>query len=235
MGAEKRTVAVVACSYPRSGTSAMMGILKTCGLDIGGRKGKINGPGPKNPKGHFELLSLEYGFFRKYYRNLYFNHRLAPKISLVTRIARENKQEFKDIFDQEFGDSRYVALKGFGYLMVPILAEFTQELDVKIIGMRRPIKDRVSSALRVWDYHNPGGPKIPYRKMYQEIRSWDNLASQLRNNFNVFPYHFVNFYELVKFPVNVSRKVCKFLGVGEPPIEKVKRWIEKGLVNRRKL
>lgn len=227
----KRKIAFVSCAHTRTGTSAMMGMLKLGGFDIGGRKGKINGPNFKNPKGHFELFSFEYGFYRKHFKKHYYTG-MAPSLDLVERVFLPRRKEFVNILNSEFGKCPKIALKGFGYLFAPIVYPMRKRHDIKVIQMVRPIADRVASRIRVAKKANKPVNKAV---MTAEVKSWDALAAQIVRKYRELDYYTVQFDAFIKSPVETVTSVFSFLKEPAPSRDIILDWVDPKLANRERL
>jgi len=230
----RRKIVFVSCAHTRTGTSAMMGMLKHGGLDIGGRRGKINGPNFKNPKGHFELFSLEYGFYSKYFKNHYYSSPRAPGIELVERTFIQRRHEFFKIINAEFGKCTAIALKGFGYLFTPMVYPVRDQHDFKVIQMVRPLDARVASMMRVAQKSGLAH-KANKHKITKEVQSWDTLARKLVSKYHKLDYYTVNFNDLMEYPVETVKGVFSFIKESPPDDGTILDWIDPKLANRKKL
>lgn len=231
----KRKVIFAAGAHSRCGSSATMGLLKLAGVDIGGRYGKINPPGYKNPKGHFELRSIEYDFYRKHFKEVYFTNNMAPPIHVAVNKAPKIKDEFKKIIDLEFGNCKTIALKGMGSFFLPIVHFWRHIWDIHVIVLHRNVPDRARSVVRVWDHVRPQGHPETYEKVEQELISWDALMNNMMQRYPHFKYMHINFEDLIAKPIPTAHRIYTFVGI--PPLanHEIAAWIDKRIVNRKKI
>jgi hypothetical protein len=141
-------IIVVAYHTGRIGSSAMMGLLKIAGVNVGDEK-RLAGPAPMNPKGFFELWSQE-ALLRESYVGIYPGPSKPPSLDVLRETGKRHFRAYRTLLQEEFGPDFPVGVKSQRFLTLPFLHELRHEFDIRILVMTRGLEDQANSILRVW-------------------------------------------------------------------------------------
>jgi len=143
----KRKIAIVAYPLGRTGSSAMMGLLKVGGFDVG-KKQHLSDPSKMNPKGFFELKN--FGLFMNKVFGEYYGIDLSvvPNIELLETISTKYYKQFEVMLNAEF--SFPAAIKSQRFLTVPLFYKLIDKYDIRIISMHRNSKHHALSIQKMW-------------------------------------------------------------------------------------
>jgi hypothetical protein len=226
----KTKVIVVATPLGRTGSSAMMGLLKLSGVNVG-NKTQLVAPAPINPKGFFELVSQQ-KFLEQVYTGIYPELSIPPSLNRLQYLGKLYCQDYLNLVKNEFGNASVLAVKSPRFLTIPFLYELREQLDVRVIVMNRKLEDQVSSILRVWQNSNEPTKKYATREFVSEwIVSWRRYSQHVQNSYDL-KYLQIEFDDLVINPLVSMEKVTQFIGIKCPSKRKITRFIEPDLVNR---
>lgn len=216
----------------RTGSSAMMGLLKIIGINLGGNYSEFYGPNPLNKKGYFELKSIE--TFLKTNFSEVFSKLTIPTINYLNNKGISYKKEFERLIDNEFGKDFPIGIKFGKGLLYPILNTYP---EVYMLVMQRNIKDQSASILRMWRSaaQNTRKKGFPFSEhtIGNYCKNWNVCSEVLRHTYTNIHYKIVNFYTLVNRPVRTVREISEFIGVKCPDPIAIKSWIEPSMVRRR--
>lgn len=226
-------LAVVAYHTGRVGSSAVMGLLRAAGLNVGD-DARLNKPAAMNPKGFFELKSQQ-RFLCEVFADCYPAVTPAPALLQVEAVARDQAQAYHRLLQEEFAGAFPAAIKAPRGLSLTLLSFLREYYDIRIIRLVRNEDDQVRSTLRVWRTVDD-----PLRRNADEIlvRGW---ISQWRKFLDdcLYRYDFprleFSFDRLIADPMPQVRILADFLGIMTPPAELVTAWLDPTLVNREKL
>ena len=229
---QRPQLAVVAYPAGRIGSSALMGLLKAGGLNVG-RSARLNRPSPMNPKGFFELRSQQ-EFLCDAFRDFYPAITAPPAIERADTIGFAQYQRYGLLLQTEFADGFPAAVKSQRCLTLSLLDRLRDRYDIRVLRMDRREADQVRSMLRVWR-SLPDVDVVRGRADSEFVRAWLGhwraFAESALTRYP-FPTLAVSFETLIAEPVATSSAIFRFLNV-EPPAEgAVRSWIDVSLVNR---
>ena len=163
-----KTIIVLGAPLGRVGSSALMGLLRMSGVNVGGKKSGLGHKSSSNPKGHFEPPSIK-DFLANVFSGFFPELHKTPSMKHLRRQGAKHAQQFNRLLQHEFGSTQPWALKGGRLLVLPFLASFQQagKYSVKVLMMNRKPEDQLASIIRVWKR----SPKL--RKKI--LRSSDNI------------------------------------------------------------
>jgi hypothetical protein len=225
----KRKIAVV-CSRSglgRVGSSAMMGVLKLAGLDVGGKATGLWQPNKYNPKGYFEISGNRNCMHRIFIK---YNEQFAKppandQIQSLMKTANDHIDEFEKFMNDEFDKQSFIAIKGIRFVILPFLRILQDRYLTKCIVLHRNRDDQIKSAFRLDSWKNQSLIK-------ERVAQWYSFGTFVLDYFSEFNYLHVNFEELIHKPILIANKVTDFLDVKRIPHNKIKQWIDPSIVNR---
>jgi hypothetical protein len=216
----------------RTGSSAMMGLLKIIGVNLGGKYSEFYGPNPLNKKGYFELKSIE--TFLKTNFSEVFSKLAVPTIGYLNKKGTKYKKEFERLILNEFGKEFPIGIKFGKGLLYPILNNYP---EVYTLVMQRNIKDQSASILRMWrsaaQHTRKKGLPFSEHSISEYCKNWNNCFETLIKTYTNVHYKIINFYTLINKPVRTVREISEFIGEICPEPDKIKSWIEPSMVRKK--
>jgi hypothetical protein len=224
---KNKKIILVASPLGRCGTSAMMGLLKFAGLNIGKNLSKASKF--MNSKGFFELVTLRHFYentFGKYYSK---DISILPNIQTLNAFGTNNYIKFNSILKKEFNNKFPAALKSQRFLNLTFF-RYLKEYKVYVICMNRKTKGQIASINRVVNVSLDRSLHVPVSYIKYSLLQWKNFANTIRRNYNNFNYLDVNFSKLLTKPVPIMKKVSNFAKIDPPSNKQILNWIDKRLV-----
>ncbi len=226
-------IIVVAYHLGRIGSSAMMGLLREAGINVG-QKHRLNNHGIINPKGFFEL-KLQQEFLSSVYKGIYPGVTSPPSLEVMSKIGIKYYKDYEELIQREFGCCFPIAIKSQRLLTLPLLHQLKEDYQIKLLIMERKLEDQVNSTLRVWKRSNQLLQKSATREfVFEYLTKWKAFSHKVEQHYK-FPTLHVSFNELIADPVEVSKSIFDFIEEDYPDIQQIKSWIDPSLVNRSKL
>ena len=230
-----RSDKIIVVAYPvsRTGSSAMMGLLRLAGANVG-HPDKVINRAPMNPKGFFELPAQE-KFLRQVYEGIYPHFSTPPPMEILHEVGRKHGGRYRDLLLAELGNEFPIAVKSQWFLTLPFLAQMKDEFDVRLLCMEREIDLQVDSLLRV--YKGTRGPvfQSATREFVSNyVQSWIRFGREVRESF-AFEQIPVSFDALLSDPVGVTGAITRSLDLRCPPSVEINRWLDQTLVNRKEI
>jgi hypothetical protein len=229
----KKTIIVLGAPLGRVGSSALMGLLKLSGVNVGGKKSGLGHASSSNPKGHFEPPSIK-NFLTKTFKGFFPELDRIPTISQLKNYGLQHHARFKNLLDTEFGNAYPIALKGGRLLVLPFLAPLQIDYNVRVLMLNREPKDQVASIIRVWKKSPKLRKKATVRHIMPILNKWKTFVNSVRTSYKTFNYLDVQFEQLINDPMLTMHQISKFTGINCPPESIIKNWIDPRLVNRKK-
>jgi len=214
--------AILVLGMHRSGTSAMMGIIRILGVDIGNPE-RLKHKDQWNEKGYLE--NPDFQFFE---RRLIGEEgwRYVEGERIIYKKLASKRNEFQAIVNK-YNRSPLWGYKAIRSMLFPEIFKMIPNIYF-IITIRSP--DNIAKSLgKFWGPHAGKGQMLNreafrlYGIYYFRFLRWLSR--------NSYPYIFVNYNDLIDNPEAVMRKVANFIGVKltENHIKRGKQWIEKRL------
>ena len=227
-----KKIVIVAYSHGREGTSALMGILKNFFYDV---PDKVK-PSKMNPKGFFEDPQFDQLVFECYSRN---NGDLSLPPDKDIDSYLKDKDHLKKIitaFERLVDSKEKFALKAPRYLLIPLLKEYGDQYDIKILHISRNEKDHVNSIYRVWQTItgiSEEKKKMKKREIRNWIKQWKKFGESILKE-TPFPILYVPFEEIISEREQSLKKIAAFLNETSISID-IFDWLDPKLINRKKL
>ncbi|KKK84866.1 hypothetical protein LCGC14_2779020, partial [marine sediment metagenome] len=187
----KRNIAVV-CSRSglgRVGSSAVMGLLRLGGLDVGGKSTGLWKPNKYNLKGYFEIVGNK-DFLHKIFAKYSDRFAVPPtraQIQGMLDTAKDDVHKFKMFIDKEFEANSFIAIKGIRFFIFPFLRILSTKYSVKCIVLHRNRNDQINSILQMDTWEHKG--KI----IKQRCAQWHAFGTLILDHFSEFDYLNINF------------------------------------------
>ena len=215
------------------GSSALMGLLRLAGLNVGDDS-RLTGSHPMNPKGFLELRSQNI-FLEVAYPEVYPKVVSPPSIDDVRRAGRQHADAYRKFLYHEFGHNFPIALKAPRLLTLPFLHELNDEFDTRVLLLTRDQDNHVASIQRVWsDLDDPAKSEASTADIRSFLDEWADFRDRLLDAY-AFEVHTVPFDDLNYRPHEVMDGVSAFLDVPHPSAEAIDDWIDPSLANRDEL
>jgi len=215
--------AVFVVGMHRSGTSAMMGILRILGVDIGNPE-RLKHKDRWNEKGY-----LENPDFQMFERRLIGEEgwRYIEREEAIYKKLDSKRNEFKAIV-AKYNRSPLWSYKAIRSMIFPKIFEMIPNIHF-VVMIRNP--ESIAKSLgKFWGPHVPKKGRMLGSEAFRlyGIYYFRFLRWLSRND---YPYIFVNYDDLVDNAEVVMRKVANFIGVQltKNHIKEGKQWIEKRL------
>jgi hypothetical protein len=231
--ATKKTIIVLGAPLGRVGSSALMGLLKLSGVNVGGRKSGLGHASSSNPKGHFEPPSIK-NFLTKTFKGFFPELDSTPTIHQLKTYGVQHHARFKHLLNAEFGNVYPIALKGGRLLILPFLAPLQTDYNIKVLMLNRKPEDQIASIIRVWKKSPKLRKQATVKNILPVLNKWKKFVSAVRTAYKTFNYLDVQFEQLINDPMLTMHKISKFTGINCPPESIIKNWIDPKLVNRKK-
>jgi len=230
MADTKRKIAVV-CSRSglgRVGSSALMGLLKIGGLDVGGKASGLWAPNKYNPRGYFEIHGNKDCIHRIFsqFSDQFATPPTHTQIPSMIKLAENNLSDFEEFIDKEFNENSFIAIKGIRFFIFPFLHILASKYSIKVILLHRERSDQIKSILQLdtWKKHS--------NIIQKRCTQWHSFGTVMLNHFNEFDYLNVNFEKLINKPVQTANQITKFLNINSIPPAKVTKWIAPSITRR---
>lgn len=222
---------IVVVAYPvgRVGSSAMMGLLRTAGVNVGA-KDRLSQPGWMNPRGFFELPAQE-EFLRRVYASIYPHISLPPPLDVLERVGRQYAGEYLELLTRELGGRFPMGVKSQWFLTLPFLNELREQYDVRVLVMDRKREDQVRSLLRVFERTDSPILKSATPEFVAiYIQAWRELGAEILRfyEFRSLP---ISFDTLLAQPLETMERISAFLDIPCPPEDQITDWLDPALVN----
>ncbi len=224
-------IIVIAYHIGRIGSSALMGLLDTYGINAG-KKAYLTGPTPINPKGFFET-KVQNMFLSTVYGDYYPGLLQPPPLHIAQEVGRKHYVEYHEILMSIYGSSFPIAIKSQRFLTLPFLYELKNKYDIKVIKMNRNINDQISSLKRVWKINGKQEYANNDNKTISDwITQWDGFAKSIISAYNIEVFN-IYFEDLIENPIKHTKDLFCFLNMAPPHSEIISNWFEPSLVNRK--
>lgn len=224
-------IIVVACPLGRTGSSAMMGLLKLAGVDVG-NENNFRPPAPSNPKGFFELPSQHQLLIKAFEGAL---PEIPPSFDKLHAVGQKYNSEYLEFLDKEFVDFDIIAIKSPRMLTLPILWQFRNQFDIRVLVMSRNIEDQARSIIRIWKtLDDPIKNQATEEDVKQWLSNWMEFSSQVQRQWD-FQYLPVSFDTLLEKPFSVMQTITNFIGIQCPTEREINMFLDPNLVNRKTL
>jgi hypothetical protein len=230
----KPKLAVVAYPIGRIGSSALMGLLKVSGLNVG-RESELIPAAAMNPKGFFELKPQQ-RLLCEAYRGFYPEPVPPPAIARADEIGAAFSRRYRQLLETEFEDRFPAAIKSQRCLTLPFLERMRDRYDIRVLLLERNEADHIRSTLRVWNTLPDADPvrrNASPEFVRDWIRQWSGFTGEVLKRCR-FPALPVSFDQLIAAPHATAAAVFRFLEIEPPPEEPIAAWIDRSLVNREK-
>jgi hypothetical protein len=226
----KKKIIVVAFHLGRIGSSALMGLLKLAGINVGLDE-QLIGPKPMNPRGFFELKS-QHKFLEWVYKGIYPGITNPPSLELLDKKGEDFYNMYDILIKTDFNRVFPIALKSQRFLTIPFLYRLRHKYDIKILILERNLEEQVNSTLKVWRESGSGSRTNLTREFIADyIKRW-RVFGKCVEEFYGFHYFHISFNKLMKHPFKVSRSLFDFISEEPPPKKKITNWLDRSLVNR---
>jgi tetratricopeptide (TPR) repeat protein len=225
---------IIAVGYPlgRVGSSALMGLLRLAGCNVG--KNIFTEPDPMNPRGFFELPTQQY-FLERIYLGIYPHIALPPSPTMLTDIGRNYTHEYRALLASEFAPLYPAAIKSQWFLTLPFFEELREEFDIRLLALERNLEDQVRSFWRVWQNTDHPIRKYATLEFIREyILKWREFGQQILST-TLIPTMKVSFDQLMQQPEPLMADICRFTGLPPLSSDVLAAWLEPKLINRPKL
>jgi len=230
----KEKVIVVAYALGRVGSSAMMGLLKLTGLNVGNDDRLIQAS-PLNPKGFFELKSQQ-EFLVRSFAPIYPAAVDPGPMEAFDAMGAAHALEYGRLIEMEFRGRFPAAIKSQRLLTLGCLYRLRNKYDVRVLMMERREEDQVESTRRSWaKYAMDDLRKNASREFVVEwIRKWKDFADTVEGHYD-FPYQRVSFERLMDNSAEELARICEFVDQPFPGAEPIAAFLDRSLVNRKTL
>lgn len=202
---------LVGMSAGRCGSSAVMGLLKIAGCDVG----RNLTPGNKlNPKGYFEqpkIQGSQEGIFNPHIRVM----RDPMPIDYVIDRCKNGKKRFVELINQQYDTRRPIAIKARSCCIVGMF-KGDPNVDMRVIRLMRNPQSQANSFCRII-----GHKKDKILQWLDKRYKWTDAYLRKLGVKNLV----VRFEDVKKNPVEEARRIYEFCGL-QGDWEKVQQWIE---------
>jgi len=213
----KTKIVVVGYAMGRTGSSALVGMLKHMGLSVicEGKKDKNNKKGYFESNYHKKTLGSIYGAF--------FTQSIIPPMVKIETKIKLKKEIYHSFIENQCKDSQMIAMKSYRMLDIPFLYQLREQYDIKLIVLNRNTEDQAQSAAKMnrknKDYY------------INKIKLWKVFRDKIKVKYPLDRIE-MDFYDLIDNPDKTVTEIAKFIGIPKPSPDKIKKWIDKGMVHR---
>lgn len=218
-----RNKAIWVVGMHRSGTSAMMGIIRILGVDIGNAE-QLKHKDRWNEKGYLENKD-----FQMFERRLIGEEgwRYIEREGVIYKKLASKRSEFKAIV-AKYNRSPFWGYKAIRSMLFPEIFKMVPNIHF-IITIRNPA-NIARSLGKFWGPHVPRKGRMLGKEAFRlyGIYYFRFLRWLSRNN---YPHIFVNYDDLVDNTEAVMKKIANFMGIEltENHLVRGKQWVEKRL------
>lgn len=229
---EKRKIIIVgAHALGRTGTSAMMGLIRIFGANVGGHKTGLGRKSSTNKKGHLEIPAYK-DFLGSAFKDFYPTLNSVPTPDMLNKLVTPAvRKAFRSLIFEEFGRKYPIVIKD-ARLMGVYLFKHMKNVDIRCIVLNRNLQDQVKSTVN--KNHREYTPEnINYFK--SRILEWQKFTkATVAAHKGVVKFVPISFDALIYTPETVSLALSKFLEIPCPDVKKVQQWIDPKLTHTSK-
>jgi hypothetical protein len=219
-----KKIIVVASPTGRVGSSALMGLLRLSGINLGGKKTGLSGKAPIAPKGFFEIPGLK-EINLKYFKG---GMPLPPNMSDYKEFGKLYTTKFTKLLVDEFGESYPIAIKSLRLFIIPMLHEIRHENDIRIIRLSRSLEGQSKSLQKVFR-RSKIDKTLDGCKAH--ILRWKAFEKEVWDNYSDFKFLDIEFEDVINNPMQIMETIGKNIQIPIPPKSKIQKWIDPKLTN----
>ncbi|GAI93374.1 unnamed protein product, partial [marine sediment metagenome] len=210
-----KKIIVVASPTGRVGSSALMGLFKLAGINLGGKKTGLSGKAPMAPKGFFEIPGL------KQINPKYFKGGMPYPIDIndYKNFGKLYTDKFIKLLNTEFGNNFPIAIKSLRLFIIPMLHEIKQQNDIYIIRLRRDLERQSKSLQKVFKRSNII-KTLESCKLH--ILRWQTFEKKVWNIYQDFVFIDVTFEDLINKPIQIMSYINDKIKITLPPNADIK-------------
>lgn len=183
----------------RCGSSAMIGTLAQCGVDVGNVSLSKS---VENPEGFYEVKE-----YQKFNTDVYKEHLTPQGYPEEPKLMRDRPGKKKILMSIINRNFRYdtIAVKAMGFCPLPLLEK--TDIDIKVICLSRNVYNQSKSIQKMWY-----GKRTPKQDFIDWLNRCNVWVKDFKKEYN-FNYLDVSFEDLLTKTDETVKEVCAFCGI----------------------